>query len=123
MIADINWYIIPAAFVLDLLIGDPRRLPHPVVFMGQAIERLEPFVRRQIKNELVGGIVFAVLLIVSTWVAAFSAVELALTLNPILGDIVQTVLLFFCFSTTPSRSNRDWNRWLRLSLVPCFQRA
>lgn len=99
MIADINWYIIPAAFVLDLVIGDPRSLPHPVVFMGRAIDRLEPFVRRQIKNELIGGIIFAVFLIVSTWVAAFLTVTLALTLNPILGDIVQTVLLFFCFST------------------------
>ena len=99
MIADINWYIIPAAFVLDLVVGDPRCLPHPVVFMGRAIERLEPFVRRQIKNELVAGIAFAIFLIVSTWAIAFACVTLALAVSPILEDIVQTVLLFFCFST------------------------
>ncbi len=99
MMADINGYIILAAFVLDLAVGDPRRLPHPVVFMGRAIERLEPFVRRQIRNELSAGILFAVGLIASTWILAFASVRLALAAGPIGGAIVQTVLLFFCFST------------------------
>lgn len=39
------WLVI-AAVVLDLLIGDPRRLPHPVVWIGTAIARLEQHWRR-----------------------------------------------------------------------------
>jgi adenosylcobinamide-phosphate synthase len=33
--------LVSAAILLDLLIGDPRRLPHPVVGMGAVIARLE----------------------------------------------------------------------------------
>jgi len=98
MITDINWYIIPTAFLLDLMIGDPRTLPHPVVFMGKAIEKSEVFFRTHIKREFLSGLVFAIFLIISTWVIAFSLVRLALFINPIFADIVQTILLFFCFS-------------------------
>jgi adenosylcobinamide-phosphate synthase len=99
MLADINWYIIPLAFILDLLVGDPRNLPHPVVFMGRAIESLEPLVRRKIKNEVGAGIVFAVSLIVTAWIIALACVGLAMAVAPLFGDLVQVVLLFFCFST------------------------
>lgn len=34
------------AFVIDLLLGDPHRLPHPVRALGWALDRLEPLVRR-----------------------------------------------------------------------------
>jgi len=32
-----TWNVLPAAFILDLIIGDPRWLPHPVRWMGTAI--------------------------------------------------------------------------------------
>ena len=35
-----------AAFCLDLCIGDPRWLPHPVRGMGRAIGKLEGLLRR-----------------------------------------------------------------------------
>ena len=34
------------AVLLDLVLGDPRRLPHPVRWMGRTISALEPFLRR-----------------------------------------------------------------------------
>ncbi len=99
MLADLNWYIIPLALALDLLIGDPRSLPHPIVYMGKAIERSETLFRRHVKNVFVSGLIFALFLIASTWMLAFFCVWLALFINPVLGDVVQVVLLFFCFST------------------------
>ncbi|MDY0220278.1 MAG: adenosylcobinamide-phosphate synthase CbiB [Desulfobacterium sp.] len=99
MLADLNWYIIPLAFILDLLVGDPRNLPHPVVWMGKVIEGLEPLVRRQIKNEFVAGIVFAVFLIIITWIISISVLGLATAVTPLFGNLIQIVLLFFCFST------------------------
>ena len=35
------WYILPAAFALDIMLGDPYYLPHPVRWLGKAIERLD----------------------------------------------------------------------------------
>ena len=34
------WLAILIGFVIDLLIGDPRALPHPVVLMGKLIDFL-----------------------------------------------------------------------------------
>lgn len=40
---DPTWLLLllPLAYLLDLLIGDPRPIPHPVVLMGKAITRLD----------------------------------------------------------------------------------
>ncbi|OMD44933.1 cobalamin biosynthesis protein CobD [Paenibacillus borealis] len=38
--------ILLAAYVLDLIVGDPRSFPHPVVYMGKAISAIERLIRR-----------------------------------------------------------------------------
>ncbi|MBI4848322.1 MAG: cobalamin biosynthesis protein CobD [Nitrospirae bacterium] len=38
--------ILTSAYILDLIIGDPRWLPHPVRFIGLAIERMERVLRK-----------------------------------------------------------------------------
>lgn len=95
---EISWYIVLGAFVLDLLIGDPRWLPHPVIGMGNAISFFEPRFRARIKHKVISGLFFAVFLILSTWAVAFSVIKLAGMIHPVLGIVVQTGLLFFCFS-------------------------
>jgi adenosylcobinamide-phosphate synthase len=47
--------IVAVAVVLDLLLGDPRWLPHPVVGIGRLITMLEPLLRRLFSNERLGG--------------------------------------------------------------------
>ena len=39
-------YAALVSFTADLLLGDPGRVPHPVVFMGKSISFLEPFLRK-----------------------------------------------------------------------------
>ena len=46
---------IPLAFLLDLVIGDPRWFYHPVCFIGWMITTFEKMTRRYIKNEYVAG--------------------------------------------------------------------
>jgi len=46
---------IAAAALLDLTIGDPPSLPHPVVTIGHAARRAESFVRLHTENDLIGG--------------------------------------------------------------------
>lgn len=41
---------------LDVVLGDPSWLPHPVQLIGQFITVLEKFLRQQIKNEAVAGV-------------------------------------------------------------------
>ena len=60
-----------AGFLLDLLLGDPAWMPHPVVFMGKAISRGEEKLRAVFPGTPTGeqkaGRVLAFLLPVATW--------------------------------------------------------
>src|SRR5262245_8346568 len=47
-----------AGFVLDLLLGDPRWLPHPVRLIGRMANWAETRCRRMIANEYVAGALF-----------------------------------------------------------------
>lgn len=62
--------IVLAAVVLDLVLGDPRCLPHPVVAIGRLISFLEPRLRRAIAGERAAG---CALLVVTVGVSYGSA--------------------------------------------------
>jgi len=92
------WLALPAAFILDTLLGDPRWLPHPIRWMGKAIELFEPLFRRWFANEQVAGGVFAATLILGCWGVSFTLVSLAYGFNLLVGFVVETILLFYCLS-------------------------
>ncbi len=94
----ISLMIIPAAFALDLLAGDPPRLPHPVRWMGWAIEKFEPVCRSIWRQEVIAGAVFAVLLIGTSWVLTFITLKVMLWLHPMAGVILEIILLYYCLS-------------------------
>jgi adenosylcobinamide-phosphate synthase len=92
------WYVLGAAFLLDFFLGDPRYLPHPVVGMGKAIGFFEPRFRRMCDNRFRAGVCFAVFLVVTSYLVALGLVVWAGWIHPLLGVVVQVVLLFYCFS-------------------------
>ena len=92
------WYILPAALVLDMMLGDPRCFPHPVRWMGKAIERLEPCFRKLPLNRIMAGGFFAVFLISGTWLLTFAVILMAGSLAPWAGLLVQVVLIYYCIS-------------------------
>lgn len=62
--------VVALGFLLDLLIGDPHWMPHPVRFIGWLITHLEPPIRRifakRIDGELIGGTVLTLLVILTS---------------------------------------------------------
>jgi len=99
-----EWYIIFLAFVLDLIVGDPRFLPHPVVFMGKAIEFFEPLFRKEkglrkiISNQVFLGALFAVFLIGSTFSITYYIISFCNSIDFYFGQIVSIVFMFFTLS-------------------------
>ncbi len=91
-------YIIAAAFILDLLIGDPEGWPHPIRWMGWAIERFEPDFRRLSLNSTWSGLLFALSLITGTFLLAWLVIFLAWSLHPVAGIAVEVIFLFYCIS-------------------------
>ena len=97
------WLTLPAAFFLDALIGDPPSLPHPIRWMGRAIEQSEPFWRRTVASERLAGLLFAASLILGCWLVALLVTGLAWKVHSLLGFVVETVLLFYCLSAKSLR--------------------
>ena len=90
------WAVL-GGFVLDAIFGDPAWLPHPVVYMGKAISRLEKFLRARLpktpQGELLGGAVVAFCLPVGTLLLTGLVCWGAAMLHPLLGLAVQ---MFWC---------------------------
>ena len=90
------WAVL-GGFVLDAIFGDPAWLPHPVVYMGKAISRLEKFLRARLpmtpQGELLGGAVTAFCLPVGTFLVTSLVCLAAAKLSPWLGLAVQ---MFWC---------------------------
>lgn len=87
------------AILLDLLLGDPRWLPHPVQGIGWLAQRSETPLRRLIAHQKLAGI-FAVLLVVgSTVMVGFGLLKVVALLHPLAGDIVAILILYTCLAT------------------------
>ncbi|MBQ2202736.1 MAG: cobalamin biosynthesis protein CobD [Clostridia bacterium] len=58
----LTWLSVLAGFLIDCVLGDPYRLPHPVVLIGKLISALERFLRRRMPNRLrAAGTILAIL--------------------------------------------------------------
>ena len=97
------WAVL-GGFVLDALFGDPAWLPHPVVYMGKAISRLEKFLRPRLpktpQGELLGGAIVAFCLPVGTFLLTGLVCCGAARLHPLLGLAVQ---MFWCGQALAAR--------------------
>ncbi len=55
------------AFILDILIGDPRWLPHPVRIIGKCVELLEKVLRKAFASERLAGVFLAGITVSGTY--------------------------------------------------------
>lgn len=85
-------------FLLDLCLGDPEWLPHPVRTMGSLIAFLEKRIRRGFgktpKGELVGGVFLTVLVLLTVFFASAGLLFLAYLVFPY-GYVVVSSLIFY----------------------------
>jgi adenosylcobinamide-phosphate synthase len=83
------------AYTMDLALGDPRWLGHPAVWIGKAISFLERRLRR-IRGQGLGskgsekraGIILTVIVVVGSFLIAWTVIKIAYKLYPALGLIV-----------------------------------
>jgi adenosylcobinamide-phosphate synthase len=93
-----TWYILPSAFMFDLILGDPRCLPHPVRWMGRAIEAAEPRFRRLPGDPIIAGGLFAASLVAGTWLLVYWLLAALNHIHPLLKNALEIVLIYYCIS-------------------------
>ncbi|MGI6436052.1 MAG: adenosylcobinamide-phosphate synthase CbiB [Syntrophomonadaceae bacterium] len=89
-------WIILAALILDLLVGDPRWLPHPVIGIGLLIRKGEAAVRSLARSPgalKLGGSLMVLLIVAGTYLITWLIITLANLWHPYAGIGVSVVLM------------------------------
>ena len=95
-------------FGIDLIVGDPHSIPHPVIFIGKLISAMEKLVRKifpkTIKGEnFAGGALWLVVVAVSTAIPAL-LIWLCYGLNTWLGLALASIM---CWQILATKSLKD----------------
>ena len=95
-----TWYILPLAFILDFLLGDPHNLPHPVRWMGKTIDIAEPRFRKISSNPRICGVLFAACLIAGTWMSTYIVLAAANGIHPLVKNTFTVIIIYYCISAS-----------------------
>jgi len=90
--------IIFLALLLDLIIGDPHWLPHPVVAIGRLIHVLDRHLRRTALNERLAGVLLLLLVVLSSAGTTWVLLQLLTDLLPLAGWIAAVVVSSTCLA-------------------------
>lgn len=96
-------YALLAAFILDLILGDPLWLFHPVRWMGRVISRMEPVFRRPGIPLVVSGALFCGSMVSVVWVISWLLIHLAGMFHPACRIIFEAVFIYYCISPSSLR--------------------
>lgn len=96
-----------AGFILDLILGDPRWLPHPICLIGNLIGFLDKHLRRLFgfsnKGLLAGGAVLVVIVLTVTFAVPYAILYYAEQIDPWLAWALQTIMFYQIFATKSLR--------------------
>ena len=87
-------YQLLIAVALDLALGDPRWLPHPVRGVGRLAVAMEKLARRTLGSGRLAGLLAATAVYVTVGLAAWGAIRLAAIAHPVAGDVVSIVVIY-----------------------------
>lgn len=101
--------VIWIAFVIDLILGDPRALYHPIIAIGKLISVLEKKVLRKREPKKEGTLIFlgaieAILVCLLCFVIPFMAIYL---LGKIYAPLALVLSIFWCWQLIAAKSLKD----------------
>ena len=86
-------------WLLDRLLGDPSRLPHPIVFFGRCIAAGEHWLNRGSWRRSKGACL-AIVLTTSTVGISWLLLHVADHVHPLAGMMLRALFIFYCLSGT-----------------------
>jgi adenosylcobinamide-phosphate synthase len=96
-----NSLILLCALITDLLLGDPRRLPHPVRWIGQLIsftERLLYPKRRSGRSEFISGCIVCFTVIAVSAGSVWGILRISQMISSVVFFLIQVIIGFYCLS-------------------------
>ncbi|MFQ5685541.1 MAG: adenosylcobinamide-phosphate synthase CbiB [Candidatus Scalindua sp.] len=89
---------IAIAFILDIMIGDPRWLPHPIRMIGKCIEYLEKVLLSIFVSERMAGIFLTGIIVLGSYLITFKIISFFYGLGKIWGISVSIIIIFYSLS-------------------------
>ncbi|MGL4345936.1 MAG: adenosylcobinamide-phosphate synthase CbiB [Cellulosilyticaceae bacterium] len=90
-------------FILDLIIGDPYWMPHPIRWIGSSITKGERLVRSKFpqtqKGEYYGGMCLTLLIVLGTGVTSVFVLWLAYGIHRSIGFVVECIMYYQILAT------------------------
>lgn len=94
-------------FLLDLILGDPHSIPHPVCFIGRLISSCEKFLRRSFpktkRGELIAGALLCIVVISISGFIPFVCLYLTGLVHPMVRLLLETVMYYQILATKSLR--------------------
>ncbi|MFH1288659.1 MAG: adenosylcobinamide-phosphate synthase CbiB [bacterium] len=90
--------IIPAAYLLDLVFGDPQWYWHPVRLIGRLTEKLENKLNLDGINKKLGGAVLVILVVGATVFCVWGVLRLTKFIHPFFYYGVSALFIYFSLS-------------------------
>lgn len=87
-----------AAFILDLIFGDPARMPHPVRWIGRGIHFSENFWRERVVSEFWAGAGMTLSLVFGVGLVSYYFLESLEYLGSFFYWMGSVVIIYFCIS-------------------------
>ncbi|MBI4388665.1 MAG: cobalamin biosynthesis protein CobD, partial [Nitrospinae bacterium] len=92
------WQVV-LAYVLDLMIGDPRGYPHPVRVIGYCAQTLERINRALFKNQVLAGLVTALAVAGGTYAVSWGLLKLLSLAHPWAEPLGSVFLIYTALAT------------------------
>lgn len=94
-----HWlFVACCGIVLDLLLGDPRCLPHPVTGIGKLISLLEKALRRAGANGRTGGILLLCLTVGGATASGYAIISSLYQVHATAGIAGEIILAWYCLA-------------------------
>lgn len=86
-------------YLLDLIIGDPHKLPHPVRAIGLLIKSVENILYRNARFLKFKGLLLLIIVSTATFSICYLLIHYTYFINRYLGHLISTVLIFQILAT------------------------
>lgn len=87
------------AVLLDLIAGDPRWLPHPVVGIGRLIRWLETVLRHVVPNERLAGMLLLLVTVSASAGVVSMVLHMASWIHPLASDVTGMIIGYTCLAS------------------------
>ena len=96
-----NSLILLCSFILDVMVGDPEWLPHPVRLIGKAINLLDRHLYRDTdenKTKLLKGLLLTLAITASTGIISFFLLYMCFSINRLVGLLASIIMSTYCLA-------------------------